>query len=150
MYSKAELKQLKVDFWEGFSTYCQQQNVFKHRRGKFILYDTKLKGVELKFEVSRNHVGVMIEFNGSQEFRSERYRQFCSYRYLFDEVFADNELEWCAHFQRESGENVARILLQHKGLDIHRREHWMDFYHFMANNMQRMESVFVQIREWLE
>lgn len=150
MYSRAELKQLKTDFWEGFSAYCLQHKAFKHRRNKFILYDTKLKGVELKFEVSRWHAGVMIEFNGSPDLRSERYEQFATYRYLFDEVFTDTPLKWLVHHRRESGEEVARIVVQQQGLDIHRREHWADFYHFMASNMQRMENVFVQVKEWLE
>lgn len=149
MYSRAELKQLKIDFWEGFGSYCKFKQVFKYRKDKFILYDTKLKGTELKFDATRNGAFVILEFNGSEEVRKERYEQFETYRYLFEEVF-ESKLIWLPYFERESGEQVARVYLQQEGLDIHRRDTWIQFYEFMAPTMQKMEDVFVLIKEYIE
>ncbi|OJU38635.1 MAG: hypothetical protein BGN96_03100 [Bacteroidales bacterium 45-6] len=150
MYSKAELKQLKIDFWEGFGSYCRFKRAFKHRKGKFILYDTKLKGVEMKFDVSREGAFVILEFNARcEEQRMERYREFETYRYIFDVAFSEG-LIWLPNFERESGEVVARIYLHKSGLDFHKREDWVALYEFMAANMQRMEDAFEEIRVYLD
>lgn len=150
MYSKTELKQLKIDFWEGFGGYCRFKRAFKHRRGKFILYDTKLKGVEMKFDVGRDGAYVIMEFNSrSEEQRKERYKQFETYRYLFEKAFSDASV-WIPRYERDSGEIVARIHLHKSNIDIHCREHWVSFYEFMSVNMQKMEDVFLEIREFLD
>lgn len=150
MYSKSELKQLKIDFWEGFGGYCRFKKAFKHRKGKFILYDTKLKGVELKFDATRDGAYVILELNArSEEQRAERYGQFQDYQGLFESAFGSSVI-WLPSYERESGEVVARIFLYQSGIDIHRREHWLDFYEFMSENMQRMEDVFLQIKDFLD
>lgn len=150
MYSKAELKQLKIDFWEGFGSYCRFKRAFKHRKGKFILYDTKLKGVEMKFDVNREGAFVILEFNArSEEQRKEHYDEFETYRYIFDAAFPEG-IVWLPSYERESGEIVGRIYLHKTGLDFHKREDWVALYEFMADNMQRMEDVFEEIRKYLD
>jgi hypothetical protein len=149
MYSKAELKELKIDFWEGFGSYCRFKHVFKHRKEKFILYDTKLKGVEMKFDATRDGAFVIMEFNSRDEDqRTERFEQFETYRHILENVFPQG-LVWLPRYERESGQIVARIYLHKSGLDIHRREHWFDFYEFMSENMQRMEDAFVEIKDMI-
>ena len=63
MYSKEELKQLKKEFWEGFGTYCSEIPALKRRKSKFMLYNTKMKGVELKFDATRDGAFVILEVN---------------------------------------------------------------------------------------
>ena len=60
MYSKEELKQLKKEFWEGFGTYCSLIPALKRRKSKFMLYNTKMKGVELKFDATRTGASVIL------------------------------------------------------------------------------------------
>ena len=63
MYSKEELKQLKKEFWEGFGVYCSQVPALKRRKSKFMLYNTKMKGVEMKFDATREGAFVILEIN---------------------------------------------------------------------------------------
>jgi hypothetical protein len=149
MYSKAELKQLQIDFWEGFGSYCRFKKAFKHRKGKFILYDTKVKGVEMKFDVNKEGAFVILEFNArSKEEQKERYEQFETYRYILDAAFPEGQT-WLPRHERESGEIVARVYLYKSGLNFHKREDWVALYEFMADNMQRMENAFEEIREYI-
>ena len=77
MYSKDELKQLKKDFWEGFGLFCANHPVLGKRKSKFMLYNTKMKGVELKFDANREGAFVILEFNHSSETdRLSKYEQF--------------------------------------------------------------------------
>ena len=67
MYSKDELKKLKVEFWESFAAYCEVQPYLRRRRKMWVLYNTKVKGMELKFDVNRNGAYVILEVNHRQE-----------------------------------------------------------------------------------
>ena len=76
MYSKDELKNLKLEFWESFAAYCEVQPYLRGRKKIWILYDTKVKGVELKFDISRSGAYVILEVNHrSEEFRLEMYER---------------------------------------------------------------------------
>ena len=43
MYSKEELKNLKLEFWESFAAFCEVQPYLRGRKKIWTLYDTKVK-----------------------------------------------------------------------------------------------------------
>lgn len=55
MYSKEELKNLKLEFWESFAAFCEVQPYLRGRKKIWTLYDTKVKGrrVEIRRESPR-------------------------------------------------------------------------------------------------
>jgi hypothetical protein len=147
MYTKEELKQLKAEFWEGFSVYCGNIPAFKGRKSKFMLYNTKMKGVELKFDAGRNGAFVILEINLHDESeRLLRFEQFEKHKTIMEEAFPDG-LIWDFAYVRESGEEVCRIYTQKSGIDLHRRIHWMQFYEFMAYEMLKLERAFKVVKE---
>lgn len=150
MYTRDELKQLKKEFWEGFGTYCSEIPALKRRKSKFMLYNTKMKGVEMKFDATRDGAYVILEINHSDEqARLERYEQFEAYKSIMEKPFSEG-LIWDFAYVRESGEQVCRIYTQKLGIDIHRRIHWMEFYKFMADEMLKLEKGFRRVKEAIE
>lgn len=150
MYSREELKQLKKEFWEGFGLYCSQVPALKNRKSKFMLYNTKMKGVELKFDANREGASVILEINLSDErARLDKYEQFEFYKSLMEKDFP-NGLIWDYEYVRESGEVVSRIYSFQNGLDIHRRIQWMDFYKFLSSEMLKLEKAFKLVKEAIE
>ena len=63
MYSKDELKNLKLEFWESFASFCEVQPYLRGRKKVWTLYDTKVRGVELKFDANREGAFVILEVN---------------------------------------------------------------------------------------
>jgi hypothetical protein len=74
MYSKEELKNLKVEFWESFAAFCEVQPYLRRRRKIWTLYNTKVRGVELKFDATREGAYVILEVNHRNE--GERLEMF--------------------------------------------------------------------------
>ena len=109
MYSKDELKLLKKDFWEGFGIYCSNHPVLGKRKSKFMLYNTKMKGVELKFDANREGAFVILELNSpKEEDRLNRYEQFEKYKAVMEENFP-GRLIWDFAYKLETGHEVCRI-----------------------------------------
>ncbi|HPT43590.1 MAG TPA: DUF4268 domain-containing protein [Paludibacteraceae bacterium] len=150
MYSKDELKLLKKDFWEGFGIYCSNHPVLGKRKSKFMLYNTKMKGVELKFDANREGAFVILELNNpKEEDRLKRYEQFEKYKAVMEENFPEG-LIWDFAYKLETGHEVCRIYSQKTGIDIHKRIHWMEFYTFMASEMLKLEKAFRYVKEAVE
>lgn len=150
MYSKEELKELKKEFWEGFGTYCAQVPALKRRKSKFMLYNTKMKGVEMKFDATREGAFVILEINlHNVKERLEKYEQFEQYKTIMEKNFPEG-LIWDFAFMREGGNEVCRIYTKKTGIDIHRRIHWMEFYQFMSTEMLKLEKAFIKVKDAIE
>lgn len=149
MYSKDELKNLKLEFWESFAAYCEVQPYLRGRKKIWTLYNTKVKGVELKFDATRNGAYVILEVNHrSEELRLEMFERLSWYKDTLEQDFPQG-LTWDICFVRETGKEVARIYTAKEGIDFHRRQDWGDFFAFMASQMYLLERNFMSIAEYL-
>lgn len=149
MYSKDELKQLKKEFWESFAAYCEVQPYLRGRRKIWMLYNTKVKGVELKFDATRQGASVILEVNRKREDdRLEMYEKLTWYKDSLEKDFPDG-LIWDMCYVRETGQQVCRIYVSCRGIDFHRRQDWGQFFSFMAQNMYKLERNFLSIAEYI-
>lgn len=149
MYSKDELKNLKLEFWESFAAFCEVQPYLRGRKKTWVLYDTKVKGVELKFDATREGAFVILEVNHrSEEARLEMFERLTWYKDTLEMDFPEG-LTWDICFVRDTGKQVARIYTANSGIDFHRRQDWGEFFSFMASQMYLLERNFMSIAEYL-
>ena len=149
MYSKDELKNLKLEFWESFAAFCEVQPYLRGRKKIWTLYDTKVKGVELKFDATREGAFVIHEVNHrGEEARLEMFERLTWYKDTLETDFPEG-LTWDICFVRDTGKQVARIYTSKSGIDFHRRQDWGEFFSFMASQMYLLERNFMSIAEYL-
>jgi len=150
MYTHEEAKQLRKDFWTLFGKRCKAVPELRDRKKKWVLYDTKITGLDLKFEVDRQSAKVMIELNHRNENkRLDLFERLQQYKSILEDGF-ENGLIWEFLYERESGEEVCRIYTEQRGLDIHRQNQWPDIFNFLIDNMLKLESNFMDIRDILK
>jgi hypothetical protein len=150
MYSKDEAKLLRKEFWIVFARRCEIVPELKCKKKKWILYDTGLSGIDLKFEVTRSEALVMIEINSKQESRRlEIFETMQKYRMLLEEGFAE-PLVWDFCFVRESGQEVCRIYTSLPNADFHRQNQWPEIFNFLIDNMLVLENNLMEIKDVLE
>jgi len=122
----------------------------KRRKSKFMLYNTKMKGVEMKFDATRKGASVILEVNLSNtKQRLEKYEQFVLHKATIEKQFPYG-LIWDPAYIRECGTEVSRIYTEKTGIDLHRRIQWMEFYQFMSTEMLKLEKAFKVVKEVLE
>lgn len=149
MYSKDERKNLTTEFWEEFAAYCQEQPYLQQRKKMWMLHNTKVKNVVLKFDATRDGAYVILEVNHrSENSRLEMFERLTWYKERLEKGFPDG-LTWDICFTRETGAEVARIYTACPGLDLHRRIHWPEFFSFMAQQMFLLERNVKTIAEYL-
>ena len=147
MYSKEEKKQLVRNFWAGFDLYCSRMPFLQGKRKRWLLHRTKVNNVHLKFEPSRDGVKVILELlHRDENKRLEFYERIEQYKIILEQGFEDG-LIWDFAYERESGQIVCRIYVELKGVDLHRQSQWEEMYGYMAENMNRLENNFLEIRD---
>ncbi len=115
----------------------------------WVLYDTKIKGVELKFDANRTGAYAILEVNHRrEEERLEMFEKLSWYKDTLENDFPEG-LVWDICFIRETGNEVSRIYTAREGLDMHRRQDWGDFFRFMASRMYLLERNLMSIAEYL-
>lgn len=150
MYSKDEAKLLRKEFWIVFARRCEIVPELRHRKKKWILYDTGLSGIDLKFEVNRSEALVMLEINSRLENRRlQIFETLQKYRLLLEEGFAE-PLIWDFCYARESGQEVCRIYTLLPNVDFHRQNQWPDIFNFLIDNMLILENNLMEIKDALE
>ncbi|MFW6277131.1 MAG: DUF4268 domain-containing protein [Prolixibacteraceae bacterium] len=151
MYSKEEAKKLRLEFWEQFGRRCEAHPLLRHKRKKWMLHRTKIKGVALRFETGRENAMVMIELNHKNEDkRLKAFEILERYKPVLEEGFPKG-MEWEFYHQREdSRQEVCRIYTTLEKVDLHRQHHWPDIFNFFIENMVQLEKNFLQIRDLLK
>jgi len=150
MYSKDESKLLRKEFWIVFARRCEIVPELRHKKKKWVLYDTGLSGIDLKFEVTRNEALVMIEINNRLESRRlEIFEAMQKYRRLLEDGFPE-PLTWDFCYERESGQEVCRIYKSLPNVDFHRQNQWPGIFNFLIDNMLILENNFMEIKDGLE
>jgi len=108
-----------------------------------------VKGVELKFDATREGAFVILEVNHrSEEARLEMFERLTWYKDTLEMDFPEG-LTWDICFVRDTGKQVARIYTAKSGIDFHRRQDWGEFFSFMASQMYLLERNFMSIAEYL-
>ncbi len=140
MYSKAEMQQLKREFWIAFATAYPR---------KWLLYDTKIKDFSFKFSSEGKRHAVMLDIeHRDPEKRHSYYEKLISLK----EILANDFIQGLA-FDRdltlETGKVISRISLSTEGKSMGNRESWPDIFLFFAHNMSAFEAFFEDYGDYI-
>jgi len=150
MYSREESKLLRQEFWIVFARRCEIVPELMHKKKKWVLYDTGLSGIDLKFDVTRTEALVMIEISSRQQSRRlEIFETLQKYRKFIEEGFVES-LIWDFCYTRESGQEVCRIYKSLTNVDFHRQNQWPEIFNFMIDNMLLLENNLMELKDILE
>lgn len=139
MFSREEAAILRKEFWTSFG---------KSFPKKWLLYNTKIKGVAFKFVADRKKAMICLDFEHPDEVANELYYdQLLSLKNLLKldylpEVIFDEE------FVLENGKIIKRIYLPlNKKFSIHNKNTWRDCYEFFYENMTKFELFFYEYED---
>ncbi|MEA1875073.1 MAG: DUF4268 domain-containing protein [Bacteroidota bacterium] len=150
MFSKEESKALRLEFWNRFKAISEQKRRKRGFKKTWMLKQTGVKGLSLRFDVDREHVALGFEIYFKNKFKEALLMEsFEGIKHLLEEKL-DTSLIWDDAFVTEEGRECARIYVQMKDVDIFQKRDWEKMWAFMMENMFIMEQFFVDFREFIE
>lgn len=140
MYSKEASTQLRKEFWTSFG---------KSFPRKWLLYNTKIKDLWLKFDADPKKAMVCIDIAmKSDEKRKQYFDKFLSLKNIF--LSEIPELIFDDHYRLENNKVISRIYIQLENVSIHNKNTWQQIYDFFIINMEKLEKLFIEYQDFIK
>ena len=143
MFTREEIKEARLAFWEGFRQYCRRQRIYR----RWVLTGVKIKSVQLKFYADERKALVLFQIDHKHVLRRfEVYECFLSYQNLFRQAAGD-DLQWEEEYRGIEGQEVSAIYFELPGVNIYRQADWERIYAFFVDKMPRLEELYFEFRD---
>ena len=141
MFSKEEAKKVREEFWINFGRKFQR---------KWLLYDTKIKEIQLKFTFTSEEAQVSLDIISSDDvIRAYYYEKMCSLKnillteYLPEAIYEE-------HYQLPEGKEISRIYTRLDNVNVYRKTDWPLVEEFLYNQMQLLEIFFLEYKDIID
>ncbi|PWG04921.1 DUF4268 domain-containing protein [Polaribacter aquimarinus] len=138
MFSKEEAAKLRKEFWTSFG---------KSFPRKWLLYNTKIKGLSFKFVADRKKAAVCLDIETPDELVNLLYyEQMISLKTLLENELP--EVIFDDGYQLENGKQIHRIYVPFDGkFSIHNKNTWRDCYEFYIETMNAFELFYYEYED---
>lgn len=138
MFSKAEAKKLREDFWISFG---------KSFPRKWTLYDTKIKDFCFKFHFDRKKAIVSIDIeDNSLENRQLYYNILVSLKTILQEEYLPEAI-FEENFILENGKEISRIYVEKENVSIYNKNMWQETMEFFVEKMSLFEAFWAEYQD---
>ena len=138
MFSREESAKMRQEFWTSFG---------KSFPRKWILYQTKIKGLSFKFNFDTKKAMVLIEIEGTLEHRIKYFEKMQSLQDILERDFLSNVV-YAESYELDNGKEVSCIFVEKKGVCIHNRETWREAMLFLNENMSKIEDFWIEYEDF--
>lgn len=142
MFSREESKKLREEFWIAFG---------KSFPRKWILYNTKIKGLAFKFHFDVKKAMVILDIETDDlDRRLQLWEKLESLKSILtsDDYFAGAQYE--DFYLLDNGKEVSRIFIEKSGVSIHNKNTWQETMVFLNESMRTFEEFFLEFRDILK
>lgn len=141
MFSKEESRILRQEFWTSFG---------KSFPKKWILYNTKLKGVSFKFYFDNNTALVTLDIEGGLENRILYWEKLLALQSIIIEDYLPDALFEETYFL-DTKKEISRIYVSFQDkVSIYNKNSWRDVMVFFYDKMTLFEAFFYEYKEVIE
>ena len=140
MFSKEESKKIRQEFWTGFG---------KQYPRRWILYNTKIKEVQLKFDFTNENALVSLDLTSNDELMRAYYFEKLEslMAILLNDFLPDAIYEESVVLPE--GKVISRVYTQLKKVNIHNRKDWPLVMEFMVDRMDALERFFLEYSDFI-
>lgn len=140
MFSRQEAQQLKKEFWIAFG---------KSFPRKWLLYNTKIKDLSLKFHADskKAEVSLDIEMN-AEELRTAYFDKLWSLENILHEEIGD--LLTDRNYALDHGKIISRFWTVKDNVSIFNKATWPAIFEFFVEKMSAFERVFYEYEDYIK
>lgn len=141
MFSKEDSRLLRQEFWTSFG---------KSFPRKWILYNTKLKGLSFKFYFDTKKAFVTLDLEDYLENRIKYWEKLLTLKSILIEDYLPNAV-FEETFFLENGKEISRIYVPlEEKVSIHNKNTWQVTMEFFNKEMTHFEAFFEAYKDVIE
>jgi len=141
MFSREESKKVRQEFWTSFG---------KQYPRKWLLYNTKIKDVTLKFTFTTKKAQVSIDIEPNDDLiKQYYYDKFVSLKNIISTEYLENVI-LDDQYELENRKIISRVYVEIQDVNIHNKNHWEVVMIFLADNMIKLEGFFIEYKDFID
>lgn len=141
MFSKEESRLLRQEFWTSFG---------KSFPKKWILYNTKLKGLSFKFHFDNKKALVALDLEDDLEYRIKHWEKLLALKSILLDDFLPEAI-FDESYILENHKEISRIYVPlDEKVSIHNKQTWRQVMEFFNENMSLFEAFFEDYKDVIE
>jgi hypothetical protein len=138
MFSKEESRLLRQEFWTSFG---------KSFPRKWILYNTKIKGLSFKFYFDTKKAYVTLDLEDDLDNRINCWEKLVALKTILQESYLPEAI-YEEEFYLDNGKEISRIYVPlDQKVSIHNKNTWRDTMEFLNQTMILFETFFEEYRD---
>ena len=138
MFSKEESRLLRQEFWTSFG---------KSFPRKWLLYNTKIKGLSLKFHFDNKSALITLDLEDHLENRINCWEKLVALKNILQNEYLPDVI-YEEEFFLENGKEISRIYLPlEQKVSMHNKNTWRDVMVFFNKNMSLLEAFFEEYKD---
>lgn len=147
MFSKEEKAALTEDFWAAFKYKCRQKFGKRH---SWVLQNTGIKGMQLKFELSRSTALVVLQCHSPSAEKREWIYDILQQYHRVVAAAAEEVPTWDKNGDLPELSGMPSVYYKLDGVDYLQKKHWDSIHEFLAKYMRHLEAAFLEIKDVLK
>jgi len=150
MLTKDEEKQLRLQFWSEFDAYSMQRKKRARKPLKWIMNDTGIRQMKLKFDFDekRASVGIDVETRNFDK-RIDVFGKLERLKSKLEKAVGQ-ELIWELDYILPNGKSISRVYVELENVCIYQKDKWPAVTDFFYKNMLSFEKVFREYKDYLK
>ncbi|WP_339850317.1 DUF4268 domain-containing protein [uncultured Dokdonia sp.] len=141
MFTREESKEIRKQFWIFFG---------KRYPKKWMLYNTGVKDLNLKFDFDNDKAIVSIDSESRDEIdRTYYFDKILSLKNLLLDEVSQNMI-FDSDYILESGKLISRAYIKLERVNIHNKNHWPQVFDFMFENMSKLELFYMEYQDFIK
>ncbi len=146
MFSKDELKALKLNFWGSLNETFSEIRGVNGNKVNWTNFNTKLKDLYFRMEADDQGCRLCIDMQFADEgIRTLFYDQFEEFKAILEGHF--EALKWHPSFEHSNGKTISRIVLNQEGTNMYNKEDWPQMHDFLTTNFSKLEAFWAEFSE---
>lgn len=147
MFSKEQKAALVDEFWNELRYKSKQKYGKRHA---WVLKHTGIKGVQLKFEVSRNTALVLLQCHASSTEKREWIYDILQQYYRVIADVAEEPPVWDKLGALVELEGMPSVYYSLDNVDYLQKKYWDEIHTFFIEYMKKLENAFLEIKDVLK
>ncbi|TSE08558.1 MULTISPECIES: DUF4268 domain-containing protein [Aquimarina] len=141
MFSKSESKIIRQEFWTSFG---------KEYSRKWLLYNTKIKDVTLKFTFTTKKAQVSIDIEPYDKIiRAYYYEKLVSLRNILTSEYIP-DIVFDEYYELDNGKTISRVYTELTNVSIHNKTCWKETMKFLNEKMSQLEIFFLEYKDYIK
>jgi len=149
MFSKAQSKEINLNFWNGFEEYMMKIRSSNGRKINWLNYPSDIKTIFIRLEVDSKSAKLCFDIqHKDDQLRSIIYEQMTELKLVLEDTTIEKP-EWNENFYYLNKQYISRIVWENKSFNYYKSEDQEKIYQYIKERLIKFDLFYQEYKDIL-